>query len=73
MSALQHLRIQELKSGRPAKTQTNTQISRMQLEIKTLQSQVADLQEWAAAHQEDDNEVRNDLAHLQKKVEKLKF
>jgi len=73
MSALQHRRIQELKRGPNVKTQTNTQIRQMQLQIKTLQSQVADLQAWADAHQLDDNEVRDDLAHLQKEVEKLKF
>ncbi len=72
MSALQHRRIQELKSGHTVKTQTNTQIRKMQLQIKTLQSQVAYLQAWADAHQLDDNEVRDDLAELERKVA-LKF
>lgn len=79
---LQHPRVQELKSGRvtqtttsdrPAKTQTSVQIRRMQLQINQLQLQVADLNEWVDAHQKDDNEVRDDLAHLQKEVDKLKF
>lgn len=68
MSALQHRRVQELKRGHPVKTQTNTQIRQMQLQIKTLQYQVADLQAWADAHQLDDNDVRDDLAELERKV-----